>query len=237
MCFNACTISTCNSGKPKINPTYQNWQIDEEYFQALRNPLKLSFLSFSTEFFQHLKNPLKLSFFLHRICSKRKDPLNLPLCLSFFLHRICSSLEEPTSSFLSFFKQFVKTLKNPLKHSSFLDRICSKRKKTHSRFLSFFTEFVQFSKNPLKLSSCLHWICSKRKKFHSSIPFSSPDLFSAPAAASIPQVTPPKNYTEISDYNHKTSHEFAIAATKIDTTTIHLSMRLQRNLQKSTNWV
>jgi hypothetical protein len=165
MCFNACTISTCNSGKPKINPTYQNWQIDEEYFQALRNPLKLSFLSFSTEFFQHLKNPLKLSFFLHRICSKRKDPLNLPLCLSFFLHRICSSLEEPTSSFLSFFKQFVKTLKNPLKHSSFLDRICSKRKKTHSRFLSFFTEFVQFLKNPLKLSSCLHRIGSKRKKF------------------------------------------------------------------------
>lgn len=164
MCFNACTISTCNSGKPKINPTYQNWQIDEEYFQALRNPLKLSFLSFSTEFFQHLKNPLKLSFFLHRICSKRKDPLNLPLCLSFFLHRICSSLEEPTSSFLSFFKQFVKTLKNPLKHSSFLDRICSKRKKTHSRFLSFFTEFVQFSKNPLKLSSCLHRIGSKRKE-------------------------------------------------------------------------
>jgi hypothetical protein len=107
-------------------------------------------------------------------------------------------------------------LKNPLKLSSCLHRIFSKRKKTHSRFLSFFTEFVQFLKNPLKLSSCLHQICSKRKKtHHSSIPFYSPDLFSAPAAASIPQVTPPKNYTKISDCNHKTSHEFAIAATKI----------------------
>jgi hypothetical protein len=62
-------------------------------------------------------------------------------------------------------------------------------------------------------------------------------LFSAPAAASIPQVTPPTNYTEISDYNHKSSREFAIAATKIETTTTHLSVRRQRNLQKRTNWV
>jgi hypothetical protein len=129
-------------------------------------------------------------------------------------------------------------LKNLLKLSSFLHRIFSKRKKSHSRFLSFLTEFVQFLKNALKLSSfCLHQNCSKRKKTHSSIPFYSPDLFSAPAAASIPQVAPPTKYTEISDSNHKTPHEFAIAATKIDTTTTHFSVRLQRNLQKRTNWV
>jgi hypothetical protein len=124
MCFNACTISTCNSGKPKINPTYQNCRIDEEYFRASRNPLKLSFLSFSTKFFQPLKNPLKLSFFLHRICSKRKNPLNLPLFLSFFTEFV-QKRKKTHSRFLSFFTEFVQFLKNALKLSSFcLHQIC-----------------------------------------------------------------------------------------------------------------
>jgi hypothetical protein len=153
-------FSTCNSGKPKINPTYQNCRIDEEYFQASRNPLKLSFLSFSTEFFQPLKDPLKLSFFLHRICSKRKDPLNLPLFLS-YLHRICSIKKE-----------------DPLKVSFFLHRICSILKEPTQAFLLSSPDFFKKKEDPLKVSFFLHRICSiLEERTQAFVLLSSPDLF------------------------------------------------------------
>jgi hypothetical protein len=117
-----------------------------------------------------------ISFFLHRICSIKKED---PLKVSFFLHRICSILEELTQAFLLSSLDFFKKKEDPLKVSFFLHRICSILEERTQAFVLL-----------------LHQICSKRKKTHSSIPFYSPDLFSAPAAASIPQVTPPTNYTE-----------------------------------------
>ncbi len=83
MCFNACIISTCNSGKTKINPTYQNCRIDEEYFQASRNPLTLFFLSFSTEFFQPWRTHLSFpSFFTGFVQNERTHSIFLYFFLS-----------------------------------------------------------------------------------------------------------------------------------------------------------